>query len=114
MTKQQCEETRVGVLPESPKMFVLVRRDLPWPVRCVQAMHAVMQLSRDIGYKIGWGRYGPSVVLLGVQNEAELTTWLEQLGPYAVGFREPDLSESLTAVAWYGEQTASLAELRLM
>lgn len=107
-------ETVVDFRPlPDPKVYVLVRRDLPWPVRCVQATHAVMQLMREIGWKQGWSKYGPSVVLLGVSDELDLFEWLAKL-PGAVGFHEPDLFDSLTAVAYYGEPIESLSELRLM
>lgn len=97
-----------------PKMYVLVRRDLPWAVRCVQATHAVMRLQRDIGYKTGWGLYGPAVVLLGVKDEQELSEWLIKLNPHAVGFYEPDMAGQVTAAAYYGQPIESLSELRLM
>lgn len=102
-----------------PKVYVLVRRDLPWPVRCVQAMHAVMQLTHDIGYKVGWGLNGPAVVLLGIKDEAELTDWLIRLNdndstPWPVSFKEPDLNNQLTAVCYYGQPIEELSELKLM
>jgi hypothetical protein len=99
-------------VPEA-KMYVLVRRDLPWPVRVVQATHGVMQLLRTRWPIVGWGKYGPAVVLLGVADEESLTNWLARL-PGAVGFSEPDLCDSLTAVAYLGEPIEALSELRLM
>lgn len=116
----QVEVIGAGHCPApEPKFYVLVRRDLPWPVRCVQATHAVMQLMRDIGYKVGWGLYGPAVVLLGVKDEAELTSWLHRINdndsvPWPAGFREPDLNNQLTAVCYYGQPIEELSELRLM
>jgi hypothetical protein len=108
MVGQECPPS----LPE-PKLYVLVRRDLPWPVRAVQATHAAMQLVH--GHSVDdWGTFGPAVVLLGVHDEQELAMWLDRLGSGAVGFREPDLCGSLTAIAYHGEPIASLACLRLM
>jgi len=95
-----------------PKMYVLVRRDLPWPVRTVQAIHAAMEYLHGQSLK-DWGRYGPAVVLLGVATEEELEGWHAQL-PDSAAFREPDLFDSLTAVAYYGEPTEALGSLRLM
>src|SRR5258708_39320925 len=104
--------------PLEPKVYVLVRRDLPWPVRTVQAMHVVMQLIREISYKVDWGVYGPSIVLLGVKDEAELSYWLEQLIDnsihWPVVFREPDMNNALTAIASHGQPIPELIELKLM
>lgn len=97
-----------------PKMYVLVRRDLPWPVRCVQAVHATMELQRQVGYKISWGKHGPAVVLLGVKNEQELNEWLIRLYPHGVGFYEPDMGGQVTSVSYYGQPFPELNELRLM
>lgn len=108
MVGQECPPS----LPAA-KLYVLVRRDLPWPVRTVQATHAAMQLVH--GQAIDeWGSHGPAVVLLGVENEKELASWLNILGTKAVAFREPDLSDSLTAIAYHGESTRGLRSLRLM
>lgn len=99
-------------VPE-PKVYILVRRDLPWAVRTVQAAHAVMQLVHDQPIS-DWGRYGPTVVLLGVEDESELARWSDVLGARGVGFREPDMWDTLTAVAYYGLAMPALAGLRLM
>lgn len=107
-----------GPLQEESKVYVLVRRDLPWPVRCVQATHAVMQMMRwgEIlaNHHIPvWGSHGPAVVLLGVADEAELLRWTNYLPDGATGFREPDLDE-LTAIAYYGQANDKLKDLRLL
>jgi hypothetical protein len=33
------------------KLYVLVRRDLPWPVRAVQACHAVAEFLSEHGHE---------------------------------------------------------------
>ena len=98
-----------------PKVYVLVRRDLPWPVRCVQATHVVMQLVRTRKIE-EWGAYGPAVVILGVADEQELRQWYtgQLFSEWPVGFKEPDLNNELTAVAYYGQPILALTELRLM
>lgn len=105
-------------LLDSARMYVLVRRDLPWPVRTVQATHAVMQLMRYQAAHLlpgeAWGKYGPAVVLLGVSDEQELRDWQDRLGSQAVAFHEPDLCDQMTAVAYYGASHPELRELRLM
>lgn len=111
-------------VPE-PKLYLLSRRDLPWPVRCVQAAHAAityvhgqMQFAYDHGDRTPnlpapWGRYGPAIVLLGVADEVALEDWHWKL-PDSAAFREPDLGDQLTAVAYYGEPVSELEELKLM
>lgn len=96
-------------------MFLLVRRDLPWSVRAVQVAHSAMQLLHDRDHidNDEWGPYGPAVVLLGIPNEDELVRLAAEL-PGSVGFKEPDLADSLTAVAFYGEPTDTLTGLRLL
>lgn len=60
-----------------------------------------------------WGKYGPSVVLLGVKNEAELKQWRNNLGKQATPFYEPDLDDELTSVAYFGNSDV-LVNLNLL
>ncbi len=115
--------TKVEVLDKCPvpptpesKMYLLVRRDLPWPVRCVQAAHAAMALMHYKGLGTGWGARdcGPAIVLLGVDDELDLFHWLQALGSSARGFREPDLFDTLTAVAYFGQAVPEFNDLRLI
>jgi hypothetical protein len=82
-----------------------VRRDLPWSQRAVQAAHAAVNLvfhersSIDEG---AWGAHGPSFVFFGVDRESELLALESALGAEALSFREPDLGNRLTAIAYLG------------
>lgn len=86
------------------RLVILARRDLPWNVRCVQSAHAVANWTRQNTMSAqDWGKYGPTFVLYGVQGAEELEEWESKLGG-SVLFREPDLGEEATALAWYGKE----------
>lgn len=91
------------------KLYVLVRCDLPWAVRCVQAVHATACLYSHVSAD-------PAIpaVLLGVSCEAELDTWLNKLGQAAYAFYEPDLDEQMTSIAFFSEPNEELLKLRLL
>ena len=107
-----------AVQPAQPaaRPYLLVRRDLPWSIRSVQAAHAATSLAITRGDRLAaaCGPCGPPIVLLGVEGEPELTEWLRRLGPEAVPFREPDLGGALTAVAYWGPAAPGFATLRLL
>ena len=98
------------------KLYLLVRRDLPWSTRSVQAAHAATSLviARSDRLAAAWGRCGPPIVLLGIESEPELAEWLRRLGAEAVPFREPDLGGALTAIAYWGPAVPGYAALRLL
>jgi hypothetical protein len=82
-----------------------VRRDLPWSQRAVQASHAAVNLvfhRRSALDECEWGEHGPSFVFYGVDSETELLALESALGADASSFREPDLGNRLTAVAYLG------------
>lgn len=86
------------------RLYVLVRRDLPWSVRVVQSIHAATELTMKKWHTLAsrWGQFGPNVLVLGVDDELELMDWVTRIGEGAVVFTEPDLGDSRTAVAYYG------------
>ena len=98
------------------KLYLLVRRDLPSSMRSVQAAHAATALAIAFGARLAatWGPCGPPIVLLGVESEPDLAEWLRRLGAEAVPFREPDLGDALTAVAYWGPAVPGFAALRLL
>jgi hypothetical protein len=100
---------------EPGRLYLLVRRDLSWSARSVQAAHAAvaLALTRAEQLQVG-GPCGPPIVLLGVEGESELGEWLRSLGDAAVAFREPDLGDSLTAVAYWGPAVPAFGTLRLL
>jgi hypothetical protein len=99
-----------------PRLYLLVRRDLPRSAQAVQAAHAAAELvyRRHDELIAGWGRFGPTISLLGLDNRDMLESWRSRLGTAAVTFNEPDLDGSPTAIAYFGEDTFGLAQLRLL
>ena len=49
-----------------------------------------------------WGDHGPRFVFYGVEHERDLLALESALGTEAMSFREPDLGNRLTAVAYLG------------
>ena len=92
------------------KLYVLVRRDLPWSVRAVQSIHAALTLYENNSISASL-----PVVLIGVENEDQLTELLyDKFENVAVGFREPDLDDQLTAIAFVSSPLPEFANLRLL
>ncbi len=81
-------------------LYVLVRQDLPPSQQAVQACHA----AHEAGNQFPWQGDTPHLVLVGVPDEPSLQTWLALSGTAynCTPFREPDLSNALTAVAFSG------------
>ena len=98
------------------KLYLLVRRDLPWSMRSVQAAHAATSLAiaRADRLAAACGPQGPPIVLLGIESEPDLAEWVRRLGAEAVPFREPDLGGALTAAAYWGAAVPGFAALRLL
>lgn len=78
-------------------LYVLVRQDLPPSQQAVQACH-------EAGNQFPWAGDTPHLVLVGVPNEDALKTWTALVGTgyNCTPFREPDLDNALTAVAFSG------------
>jgi len=98
-------------------LHVFVRRDLPWSQRAVQAAHAAANLvfrRRATFDERAWGEHGPNFVFYGVPGERELLELEASLGPLAVTFREPDLGDRLTAVAYMGPSLPGFAQIQLL
>lgn len=88
----------------TPKMYVLVRRDLDNTYRCVQGSHALAQFALEHPEKFKlWNN--STIVFLGVHNLNDLREWYEKVGgdgtPCSI-FNEPDLDNQPTALAYYG------------
>lgn len=85
------------------KLYLVTRADLPPGSQAVQAAHALREFAAAYPEldKL-WYERSNYLAFLAVPDEATLSRLLrrakERLIP-AVGFREPDLGESLTAVA---------------
>ena len=81
-------------------MYVFVRTDLSHAQRAVQSAHAAVEVARQ-GH-VPPSDLIPNLVILGIESESELESIADSLVPLSipfVAFREPDLGDSLTAVA---------------
>jgi hypothetical protein len=81
-----------------PKLYVLVRTDMPWPVRAVQAGHAVAEYM-----KVGGLWKNNTLVYLRVKNLQELTAaynLMNDYGQWPICYKEPDFDLEMTAFAF--------------
>lgn len=112
-------------MDEKLKLFVLVRRDLPKSYRMVQGMHAAaLYASRTNPYGTeyksgGWRADTGTIVSLLVNDEEHLLHiqryMAETIKVPLASWREPDLDNELTAIAFLdrdGDNTLTRA-LRL-
>jgi peptidyl-tRNA hydrolase len=86
------------------KLHVVTRADLPPGAQGVQSMHAAIQFHHehpDVGQR--WFRESNHLAWLQVSDEIELEKLIdkaERLGVKYSVFREPDLGDRLTAIAF--------------
>jgi len=80
-------------------VYIFVRKDLTKMQKAVQAIHAGIETGRNYYHKLD---DHPTVVLLGVKDEKALVRICDKLEKNCINFSpfiEPDLNDSLTAVA---------------
>ncbi len=102
---------------ENARLYLFVRRDLPWSTRVVQAAHAASMLTYHStpAARAGWDpQFGPPFVVYGVPDEAELVTWCARLGVQALPYYEPDRAGEMTALAFYGAGREEFKSMRLL
>lgn len=85
------------------KLYLIVRADLSAAQQAVQAAHALQafNLQHERAART-WAAGSNTLALLAVENEAqlaELAARAETFGVRCSLFREPDLDDSLTAIA---------------
>lgn len=98
--------------PREPRLYVLVRADLPPGYQMAQACHAVSYLAADNRLAL---YQHPVISVLNVRDEDELLSesrkaMIEPGSPEGFMFREPDLGGEATAFACYsrGKEWAHL------
>jgi hypothetical protein len=82
---------------DNPYVYVLVRKDLSYPQRVVQAGHVLWEVSKTMTLDTH-----PSVIICGSENEKTLekeSLRIERSGLRVFTFREPDLDNKITAIA---------------
>src|SRR6185437_5999211 len=102
---------RIHSMPER-KQYVIVRTDLPWSVRCCQAIHAAVE-----GMKSSPTSEVFSLVLLRSNDETRLASFaasLSDAGIAVFSWREPDLRDELTAVSFLATTLPDNLDLHLL
>lgn len=84
------------------KLYVVVRRDLPPGPQAVQSCHAAIQYCMEHDAK-EWFRVSNHLAVLSAANEDGLKKLILKARTYGIKFstfQEPDLDDSITAVAF--------------
>lgn len=99
------------------KLYIIVRKDLPYGAQFAQAIHAVAEFAIEYNdlYR-EWHSTTNTVVVLSVKDETELLK-IQQLsienGIAHSLFREPDYSGSATSIALKSKKIKFLNRLKL-
>ena len=100
-----------------PKLYVVVRSDRPPCDQAVQAVHAAINFCQENSDVAGkWFDCSNHLALLQVRNELELENLIlrAKFNGFRISeFREPDLGESLTAIAIEPEARKICSNLKL-
>jgi len=84
------------------KLYVIVRGDLPPGDQAVQSMHAALKYAKEHSDWTAWYEASNYIALLSVPNERELMKLLMKARDRDLKFAafcEPDLDDSMTAIA---------------
>lgn len=89
-------------MPTVPKLYVLVREDLPPGARVAQAVHGAHEFADGCPVEYArWRENSNTVSVLGVRDEPHLRYFVEMAEmwdvPYAL-FREPDMDGARTVL----------------
>lgn len=99
---------------KSKRLYIITRRDLRRGLKIAQTCHVALESPKNLPLD---SKEIPYVVVLEVEDEERLDRLLELVTKKTdvVKFREPDLDDQLTAIAFLGSNnTRSLTEgLRL-
>jgi hypothetical protein len=87
----------------APKLYIIARADLTPAQQAVQGMHALQEFNRLHSETVReWYETSNHLCFLSVPSEGALESLLastQARGLAVVAFREPDLEDSLTAIA---------------
>ena len=89
------------------RLYVITRRDLKRGLKIAQACHVAFESPRKlplISEEI------PYMIVLEVEDEERLTELKERAitNTAVVSFREPDLNNQLTAIAFFGDDSTKI------
>lgn len=99
-----------------PYVYVIVRNDLSFPQKCVQASHVVIEAFKDVIYE----SKHPHLIILTAKNEENLKYIYNNLAKKSLHcfiWREPDLNNEITAIASpivYGEERKLFSNFPLL
>ncbi len=100
--KPRSESIEAAKMP-IPKIYLVVRGDLPAGLQAVQAAHALRQFVEEHPETDrAWFEQSNTLALLALPNEATLGVLLVRASRHKVpvsAFREPDRGNELTAIA---------------
>lgn len=84
------------------KMYILVRKDLTTSQQAVQGGHALAEFL--LNYQQNWNN--STLIYLGVKSELQLRKWVYKLNQLNIDlaiWKEPDMSNQITAIATYSK-----------
>jgi peptidyl-tRNA hydrolase len=100
---------------ENKRLYIVTRRDLKRGLKIAQACHAAIESPKKFPF-LNKGET-PYIIILEVKDEERLNILKKEAASKTevVSFREPDLNNQLTSIAFLGSSTTrSLTEgLRL-
>lgn len=89
------------------KVYIIVRQDLPPVHQSVQAAHAVAELCTQFDVQT-WAKDHKTLVMLGVSSEEKLLDAFDKIKNLKKAlFKEPDLNNQSTALAFVLEEPES-------
>lgn len=109
---KKMKKEKVIQVPE--KMYVIVRNDLSVAYRCVQGAHALSQYAMELNesFSVWDNQY---LIFLSTPNLITLKEFVKQLKKQNVvysSFKEPDLGNQITAIAFRAaDMPEDIAEL---
>lgn len=91
MSQQQSNEV---------KLCILVRKDLDKSYRMVQGMHSAVIFGESLAYSRNWKATVGTIVCYLVRDEVHLMEIFRQVPGMSVIWREPDLDNQATSIAF--------------
>lgn len=79
----------------------MVRSDLPPGLQLAQVAHAAIGIALEAPEVVaGWHEASNNIVVVSAASETQLLELVDRCAPSAHPFREPDLDDQVTAVAF--------------
>ena len=96
--------TQQDLVQSVPKLYIVVREDLPPGAQACQAMHAMREFVQEYPMEeFEWYDKSNTIAFLAVRDSLELAKYMRYARDFDikhVSFREPDFDYELTAVAF--------------